>query len=572
MKMIKNFVKLLTLCVVAVSVATATKVSAFSISVLNDGYLFNSDDWIATSPQLQYKWTNNNDSNKYCWSVSPFSAYSSWSSMGCWASRVDLGFYSYEKWQVMRWNNYNQDVCSNSSSSSCYLFSFSNVKVSRPQWYFQIQYYNNISRSWSTINTDDQYKITKIHPESWVSIAYDQVVFRDDTVIFYNSETLDSYQFKAGAEYVWGILLANPYDEDGIDNLWYIKLKSWKAWSTTVSVATAWDIMLWNTILRLQDIYTLFWDSTSSKFYTISRWGVNPFPFQVKNLYDQTDKKINSIYAQQDMFQYSYENNFISPDSTDNLPDSNVSQDNNYFNAALVDQYNDCVNKWENLRKALHLSALCKYQDTNTERENIIYITWLDYTWTASYCQQLDNYVVNLYNTYSWNWATGVFSYDVNLQDYTLPINQLIFAWFFHSVVVWSDWQISWLPNWNDRCAAYTVSNFNQNNKSTIELIWDEITSFFWSGVAKYYKDTINNNNTFSWLLESIKNWTSWYFTEYLFNPYIVMFNSWYNDFHSKVWLSSCSSIQNSVWSLVLWDYALYIVAFVIIFILIMLL
>lgn len=573
MKMIKNITKLLTFWIVAVGVATATRVSAFSISVLNDWYLHNQDDWIATSPQLQYLRTNNNDRNKYCRSVSPFSAYSSWSSMSCRASRVNLGFYSYEKWHVMRRNNYSQDVCNNANSSDCYLFSFSNVKVSRPQgWYFQIQYYNNISRSWSTINTDDQYKLTKTNPETWVSTAYDQVVFRDDTVIFYNSNTLESYQFKAWIEYVDWIVLANPYDDDWVDNLWFIKLKSWKAWSTTVSVATAWDIMLWNTILRLDDLYTLFWDSSTAKYYTISRWGVNPFPFQVKNLYDQTDKKINSIYAQQDMFQYSYENNFLSPDSTQNLPDSNVSQDNNYFNANLINEYNNCVNKWENLRKALHLAVMCKNQDENTERENIIYNTWLDYTGSASYCQQLDNFVVNLYSLYSWNRATWVLDYDINLQYISAPINNLIFAWYYHSVMVDANWNISWLPNWNSRCASYTVSNFQNQNKSTIEKISDEITSFFWTGIAKYYQDTINNNQTFSWLLASIKNWTSWYFTQYLFDPYIAMFNSWYNDFHSKIWVWSCSDIHNSVWWLVLWDYALYIVAVVIIFIFIMLL
>ena len=117
MKMIKNIAKLLTLWIVAVGVATATKVSAFSISVLNDWYLHNQDDWIATTPQLQYLRTNNGNRNKYCWSVSPFSAYSSWSSMDCWASLVNLGFYSYEKGQVMRWNNSSSDVCSNANSS-----------------------------------------------------------------------------------------------------------------------------------------------------------------------------------------------------------------------------------------------------------------------------------------------------------------------------------------------------------------------------------------------------------------------------------------------------------------------
>ena len=551
----KNSFKLLVFFV-AWAVATLQGVNAFSISTLSEYKFYNQDDWINSTPLLMYlrEWRGAGSSDyEYCNSVSPFSAWTSWSSMSCWKSRVSLWFSSNLKWQVTRWNAWNNDT-------SQYLFSMSQIKITRNDNNFNIQYYNNISKSWSSIVTDTKQQITLTDQVSWISTLYDKVIFRDDTVIFYNSETLESYQIKAWVDYHNWILLANPYDSDWQDNLRLIKLKEWKAWSTTVPVSRAWDLMIWNEILSNTDIYSLFWDSSTAKYYTISRWGVNPFPFQTKWQYDQTDHHIKSTLESEEMFLYSYSNNFQAPNDSSTLPDSNTPNNNpsNYYDSSLIQWYNECVNKWENLRKAVHLAVMCKNQDENTLRENIIYNTWLDYTWTASYCIQLDNYVVTLYEKYKDNWATGVFSYDINLQDNSAPINQLIFAWYYNSVVVWPNWDISWLPSWNSWCASWTSTNFENQNQSWLEKVANTFNNYFGSGVTNIYTNSLTSSLWFSWMVDSISSWTNNYFVTRFFNPYIEQFNLWTNAFNNVVNVPSCSNIHNWIWTYSWWNIALY--------------
>lgn len=553
MKMIKNSFKLLGLFV-AFAMATQ-QCDAFSISTLSEYSFFNQDDGIASSPQLMYLWEWKGAwwDYGYCNSVSPFSAWTSWSSMSCWKSRVSLWFYSNLKWQVTRWN-------SSSNDASSYEFSMSQIKITRNETNFNIQYYNNISKSWSSIITDNKQQITLTEQVSWTPTVYDKIVFWDDTVIFYNSETLESYQIKAWVDYHNWILLANPYDSDGEDNLWLIKLQEWKAWSTTVTVARAWDLMIWNEILSNTQIYDLFWDSSTAKYYTISRWGVNPFPFQTKWQYDQTDQHIRSSLAPEEMFLYSYSNNFQAPNDSSNLPDSNTPTNNpsNYFDSSLIQGYNQCVNKWENLRKALHLAVMCKNQDENTIWENIIIRTWLDYTWTASYCIQLDQYVQTLYQNYSWNWNNWLINENVDLQDNSAPINDLIFSWYYNSVTVDNNWNISWLPNWNSWCSAWTMTNFQNENQSWLEKISNTFNNYFWSWVTNIYMDSIWNSLGFSGMIDSISSWTNSYFTDRFFAPYIQQFNSGANAFNDIASLSSCSTIHNNIWTYSRWNVALY--------------
>ena len=411
---------------------------------------------------------------------------------------------------------------------------------------------------------------------NWQNVNFDMWFPYHWTFVLYSSDTHHSIQLIWSKRLIDKVLYVDPYQSS--DNVYVIDFYQWKAWSVTYPTETELDKKLlsalmfwwiWNTDEFLKSFK--YMADNDWKSYTIETWWTYFFPPTYSqwssSYYDSSD----GYHEFSTETSYYWLTRYYKPDWQFESPDWEFTEVNNY-NEKLVNDYNQCVNKWENLRKALHLAVMCKNQDENTIWENIIIRTWLDYTWTASYCLQLDNYVVDLYSVYSWNWATWIFSYDVNLQDNSLPINQLIFAWYYHSVVVDNQWNISWLPSWNSWCAAYTLSNYYDENKTWVEKIADEITSFFGTGVARYYQDTIDNWQSFWWLIDSIKNWTSWYFTDYLFDPYIVMFNSWYNDFHNKIWVWSCSDIQNSVWSLVLWDYALYIVAFVIIFILIMLL
>ena len=469
------------------------------------------------------------------------------------------------------WRNVNWRFFTNSSNYSTWLKSYTiaAVKMWSTDIYFPFLKVEKDSNN-LTVNIwgeDTKTYYAYVLPLNWLTYTFknwetallDNIFFWHDSIILYDDwfrHTLQ-YKWRYAIEYV--AFLVDPLQNTTSDNFWLIDFLWRKAYSTTLWTWIINDMYFWIGFDQY-DYKTVNYEKSYSMVYT-TWWNWFPTLNMVSKLDRPTYKILND-----DSFIYNVDPFTIQPEYWTN-DNNNLNSSNNYFNAALIDQYNDCVNKWENLRKVLHLAALCKYEDTNTERENIIYNTWFDYTWTAVYCQQLDSFAYNLYNTYSWNWASGVFSYDVNLQDYTLPINQLIFAWFFHSVVVWSNWQISWLPNWNDRCAAYTVSNFNNNNKSTIEIIADDLNAAFWSWIAKQYADTINSSNTFSWLLSAIKDWTSWFFADYLFDPYTAMFNSWLNEFQNKFWFWSCENIQNWFWGLQLWNYALYIVAVVIIFI-----
>ena len=436
---------------------------------------------------------------------------------------------------------------------------FTWVKASKDNSNLTVQLWHEGIKDW----------VSYVFPVNWLTFTFknwetallDNIFFWHDSVILYDDSFRHTLQYKWSIAIEYVVFLVDPLQSTTSDNFWLIDFLDKKAYSTTLWSWVIYDLFFWQNFTNYN-----FQSINYEKSYSLSQttWSVW-FPSQM-NMYQKSISYTPWHFDNDVSFVYSLDPFTIQPEYWTN-DNNNLNSNKNYFNAALIDQYNDCVNKWENLRKALHLAALCKYEDTNTERENIIYNTWFDYTWTAVYCQQLDSFAYNLYNTYSWNWASGVFSYDVNLQDYTLPINQLIFAWFFHSVVVWSNWQISWLPNWNDRCAAYTVSNFNNNNKSTIEIISDDLNAAFWSWIAKQYADTINSSNTFSWLLSAIKDWTSWFFADYLFDPYTAMFNSWLNEFQNKFWFWSCENIQNWFWGLQLWNYALYIVAVVIIFI-----
>lgn len=544
----------------AFALATPLHVWAFSISTLSEYTFHNSDDWIANSPQLMYlrEWKGAGWDYGYCNSVSPFSSYSSWSSMSCWKSRVSLWFYSNLKWQVLRRN-------ASSNDTSSYLFSMSQIKITRNDTNFNIQYYNNISKSWSSIITDNKQQITLTEQNSWTPSVYDKVVFRDDTVIFYNSETLESYQIKAWVDYHNWILLANPYDSDWEDNLWLIKLQEWKAWSTTVSVSRAWDLMIWNEILSNTDIYSLFWDSSTAKYYTISRWGVNPFPFETKWQYNQTNQHIKSTLESEDMFLYSYSNNFQAPNDSSNLPDSNNPSNNpsNYYSSQLINTYNECWNKAENLRKRLTLSFYCSRQDPSVDVDNFLIARSVDnYTWYASNCLSLQAFSKNLMQLYTWERNNWILNDEVWLYDImTTPFNDLAFAWRFHSAYLnysGSNASIEWLPSVSSVCAVYNVVNYQENNQSWHEKASETLTDMFWSDVASNYINSIRSWQTFWWLINSIWTWTSSYFTNRFFEPYQTQFYSWMNAFNDVVSLSSCSVIHNSVWTYSRWDIALY--------------
>lgn len=270
-------------------------------------------------------------------------------------------------------------------------------------------------------------------------------------------------------------------------------------------------------------------------------------------------------------FLYTLDWQFIAPDfwgagSTD------TDDNNDYFNANLINNYNSCVNKWENLRKYLQLMWYCYWQSEDwTLISNILASNGqYNYTGDLLYCQRLSQFNSNIYSAYINQWNSWSSFNEVNLQDFNAPFNDLVYSWFNNSVVIDSSWHVSWLPNWNAWCTAYTVSDFYNKEKSFIEKVSESLTDFFWESIADKFEDSIGNHTTFSWLISSISEWTSWFFSDYLFDPYVQQFNSWYNAFHTDLGINNCSNITSSFSWMPFWNTALYIVSAILIFILLM--
>lgn len=360
-------------------------------------------------------------------------------------------------------------------------------------------------------------------------------------------------------QYIWNykikdyIIFVDPLtsslESSSYDNFYLISIPQKKAWSMKL-VQMHLDNIFYGALADYEIKNFPFVNS-----YTLTQTtNTTIFPKYSNYMSNSTSYVPNDIW-----FIYTKDLEYIAPNfwwSNNNNTDTENWVSN--FNVALVNDYNDCVNKWENLRKALQLSTMCKLQWEDTW-ENIIINTGLNYTWSNTYCIDLDQFIFTAYNIYSWNWNNWIINENTNLQDNSASFNDLIFSWYYNSVFIDSWHNISWLPNWNSWCTAYTVSNFYNNEKSTIEKISDSLTDFFGSGVAWIYNDTVWSHSTFSWLVSSLSVWTSGFFNSYLFDPYITQFNSWYNKFYSAVNLSGCSVIKQTFPDTIYWDIVFYV-------------
>lgn len=384
---------------------------------------------------------------------------------------------------------------------------------------------------------------------SWYYVPLTNIWLANNNYILYNDDLSHTLQYlwnyKIRDYIVWVDPLTSTLNDDTIDNFYLISIPKRKAWSLKVDSTTLQDFFYWN--IANYDFRSLNYTNSYSLTQT-----TNTTIFPKNSVYMNNTR---SYFDNDIWFNYIKDGSFIAPDFWDNIE---TDTDTNYFNVQLVNYYNSCVNKWENLRKALQLSAYCKLQ-WESAWENIIINTWLNYTWSYSYCSELDQFIVNAYWLYSWNWNNWIINENTDLQDNSAPFNDLIFSWYYNSLFIDSNHNLSWLPNWNSRCSAFTVSQFYNNEKSTIEKISDSITDFFGSGVAWIYNDTVWSHSTFSWLITSLSAWTSWFFNSYLFDPYIEQFNSWYNKFYSAVNLSWCSVIKQTFPDTIYWDIVFYV-------------
>ena len=327
----KNSVKLLILWLAVVSVATTQDTQAFSLQALNDFFTFVSNDWIAWDPVEQYLWSDNwnPNNNGYCSSISKFGAWSSWSSQNCWATPVDLGYKSWNKWYAFRMNSCNSDW-------DCYKYWISNVSYSKYASNYEFKYYDDTQKWLISVITDNKTTYTY----DWKS--YDSVLFWHSTLIFWNTTTNETLQYLPWGQIIknW-IIFADPFTTTW-QNVWLIKFDTNQAWSVAKSSIEAWNIMLWNTVI---DPNTYFWNWSNSKYYNLFRTGAYFWPTRSEFLYNQSDDILWSSYTHTDWFVYSESSNVVFPWDIIDLTNTN------YLNTELVGFYNQCVNKGENLRK-----------------------------------------------------------------------------------------------------------------------------------------------------------------------------------------------------------------------------
>ena len=481
--------------------------------------------------------------------------------------------YRYDKNYFSRYNDWskkNVSITYKSSASpfASYIWNWGNAVINKSfmgsyvknSWYLTLKAYDisynlleeSIPFAWVSENFD------------WTNVLLTNIWFWNNTFILYDDNLTHTLQ------YIWNykikdyIIFLDPLTETlesaSYDNFYLISIPQKKAWSLKLLITHLDNIFYWN--LSDYDIKTFPY--TSSYTLTQITWSTI-FPKYTSYMSSNNSYIDNDIW-----FLYNKDSVYISPDFDWWTSEDTENWQSN-MNISLVNNYNQCVNKWENLRKALQLASMCKLQG-ETAWENIIIDTWLNYTWSYSYCIDLDSFIASAYNIYSWNWNNSIINENVNLQDNTAPFNDLIFSWYYNSVFIDNNNNISWLPNGNSRCSAYTVSSFYDSEKSTIEKISDSITDFFWEDIAWIYKDSIESHTTFSWLIASLSAWTSWFFNWYLFDPYITQFNSWYNKFYSAVNLSGCTVIKQTFPDTAYWDIVFFVAVVSLIFIFIKLL
>ena len=462
---------------------------------------------------------------------------------------VDVWLLTYSLWQTQSMSYYNW-------SYDRWAVSFVKISRNTSSQLLVLKYYLDNNKSWYEINVPVGWYDFEV--SNWNVLNFTNIHFRHDSIIFYTSDYSHSLQYRWWSVFYDWVVYSDPYSDS--DNFWLIHTPEKKAWSMTQSNKQFLsDYMLWKQNLPISDFVHFPYD----KSYTISNWWSSFFPPTAWNQFK--DRWWNLWWK---TFLYNIDLNYSAPvywnNNNDNIWESN-------FNIGLVNQYNKCVNKGENLRKSLHLAIMCKLQWEDS-RENIIINTGLNYTGSYSYCLDLDNFINSVYSVYSWNWNIWLINENVDIMDYNAPFNDLIFSWYYNSVFIDENQNVSWLPVGNNWCSAYTVWSFYDNEKSTIEKISESITDFFGSGVASIYNETVWTHSTFSWLITSLSVWTSGFFTEYLFDPYIEQFNSGYNKFYSAVNMTGCSFIKQTFPDTIYWDLVFFVAVVSLIFIFIRLL
>lgn len=504
---------------------------------------------------LLYFWLNN------VFAIS-FTTLSSLNKINCdeynWNSVLLKYDSSYNYFNTSNWSNSN--VVSNKidwqkfNSNNCNYswgpyFSFLKLSTNNDNLIFSLYNYNSsyidkiFSRAWYLHNF-----------ANWDAVILNNIRFWNGFIVLYDDDLTHTVQYfhdyYVENKVVFVDPLVSSVEDENIDNFYVIDFINKKAW---------WMKLVWDHINNL--FQWNVWDYKIKDFpftssYTLTQWSsITPYPKFSSYMRDN----YNKAYFKWDIwFLYSKDAEFVGPDFW-GWDDNNINNDNNYFNSNIISWYNTCSNKAENLRKYLHLMWYCFWQSENWSLiSDILASNWqYNYTWDLLYCKQLSDYNKKVYNQYSDNWNSDWTFNDVNLYDFNAPFNDLVYSWFNNSLTITQSWYVEGLPT-QSMCSVYNNVNAYDNEKSRLERASESITDMFWSWVASNYIDAIKNWSSFSWFIWSITEWVSWFFNDYMFDPYIVEFNSWKNAFLDVVNVNSCSNIHQTIWNYQRGNVALY--------------
>lgn len=477
-----------------------------------------------------------------------------------WSNIVSWNLMSYNDWDVFRTTR------RQNGPTRTYQYNYNFIKVVRNSntanstmnfyvWRDNIKAY----RQFDTPN------IWRSDTINWESVIFDKWFPWHWSIILFSSSTNHSIQIIWNKTLLDKVVYVDP--RAVTDNLRVIDYYKWKAWSITIPyddtlVLSSYMFWEWGQDNKFFYDFELMADN-DWKSYSIQTWGSYWWPQTIS-------QGTYNYYSTADWYHYYqtedstiWDTRFYKEDLQYFSPDwwlSYESSTSDYFNSDVINEYNKCVNKWENLRKYLNLMWYCRRQSQDsTMISDILSSQWqYIYTWDLLYCKSLVDFNKQVFNIYSGTWNYSDTFKNVDLYDYDASFNDLVFSWFNNAIIIQENWHVDNLPSWNSWCSSYTISEFNNSNKSWLESVADYITDFFWSDIADDFKSNVWDWNSFSWIVDSFSSWLSWYFNNRFFAPYIEEFNNWRSTFSNVVNVPQCSVIKESVWVYSWWNIALF--------------
>ena len=309
----------------------------------------------------------------------------------------------------------------------------------------------------------------------WESCLMDQVFFTFWSSVFYSSSCDRTLQVMAGWN-VWidYFIYVDPNINHNTNNLWLINYSKNYAWSTTVSNAVAWQLILWQIPPTQQTVLNIF-NQNWYYSYTISDWG-SQFRPTCPNIAGYVGSPCGPQWRSQGLV-YSRDLTLrpLPEWSWWSVPVDQVDFSGNIIDfSQSVDYLGSCESRFENLR--LYTEAYYKCQvssDWDPAWEMLFYwwgLSWsITYTWDNAWCSRFAQLHNTFYLMYENNWAVPYYwdwswPYDLqNLYDPYAPFINLAYSWIAYSIRIDENNNVVWLPtsNWVCQVAADNESNFS---------------------------------------------------------------------------------------------------------------